>query len=372
VPGPVVAAAARAAASEAASATVGTAARQALLRRAFRAGAREAAGRGGGPSFFQRVRGSIWEIQGWDALFDKYLPRITHTVTVRAVGGKQCPLNTVVHLALATTFGCIRFEPAGFASSAIKVEVSHTANAVVVQYAYSTISALQVAQTVDRRLKRIFTDPSERRLVSRAVTLPFGPAQSRAVAPSLEEGMKQVGDNTGSTGSSVFDIAVGIGAGIGRGLGGWKAGPNVANVTPDTNGRPPDIPNNDVRRNKVGEENAKKRRAREDQRARMNFLGNAFGLDAVYDLGRTNIRASPPSTMLDTSDPADRPEPLKGMIGKVVLTRLPAANPQPPAAFGNDLRTLVAQALYDPGVRPPVPLTAYGPPTADPDTLARA
>jgi hypothetical protein len=366
MPGPVVATAARAAASEATSATVSTAARRALVRRAYRAGLRGAAGRG--PSLLSRVTEPIWAIQGYDALFDKYLPRITHTVTVRAVGGKQCPLNTVVHLALATTFGCIRFEPAGFASSAIKVEVSHTQNAVVVQYAYSTISALQVAQTVDRRLKRVFTDPSERRLVSRAVTLPFGPAQSRAVAPSLEEGMKQVGDNLGSTGSSVFDIAVGIG----KGLGGWKAGPNVANVTPDANGRPPDIPDNDVRRNKVGEENAKKRRAREDQRARMNFLGNAFGLDAVYDLGRTNIRASPPSTMLDTSDPADRPEPLKGMIGKVVLTRLPAANPQPPAAFGNDLRTLVAQALYDPGVRPPVPLTAYGPPTADAETLRQA
>jgi hypothetical protein len=360
MPGPVVAAAARAAASEAASATVGTAARQALMRRAFRAGMREAAGRGGGPSFAQRVRGSIWEIQGWDALFEKYLPRITHTVTVRAIGAKETPLDTVVHMALATTFGCIRFEPSYLASAAIKVEVSHTQNAAVVQYAYSTINALQVAGEANRILRRVLQDPATRRLASRvAAAAPFGPVAGRAIAPPLEEGMRQIGDNMPSTGSTIFDIAAGIGIAVTR----WKAGPNVTNTTSPAGGNPPPINPNDVIRNKAAEEAAEKKQARKQQADRMNLLGRIYGLDAVYSLGRTTIRASPPSYMLDTADPADRPEPLKGMIGKPVLTRLPAANPQPPAAAGNDLRTLVAQVLHDPGVRPPQPLTAFGPPT---------
>lgn len=80
---------------------------------------------------------------------------------------------------------------------------------------------------------------------------------------------------------------------------------------------------------------------------------------SAFDMGLEEIRGGAAPLMINTRQ---RLKPFDDMRNKVLLTRQPAANPAPPAVDGVDLRTLVAQVLHDPGVRPPLPKTSKGPP----------
>lgn len=89
-------------------------------------------------------------------------------------------------------------------------------------------------------------------------------------------------------------------------------------------------------------------------------LVRQFGAGAAWNMGREEIKGARPPFFIN---PAAPKLPFDHMADDYLwLTRLPAANPRPPAHDGIDLRTLVAQVLHDPGVRPPLPKTDKGPP----------
>ena len=98
-------------------------------------------------------------------------------------------------------------------------------------------------------------------------------------------------------------------------------------------------------------------------------LGNVGLADSAYDIGQEEIIGweGPPLVR-----PVKEKRPFNEMKYKLWLTRLPATNPKPPAYDGTDLRTLVAQVLHDPGVRPPLPKTDKGRPTVFDELKAKA
>lgn len=98
------------------------------------------------------------------------------------------------------------------------------------------------------------------------------------------------------------------------------------------------------------------------------FVGDQIrelGPGGIWDMARSNYYAGdPPATMiLDESEPYTSMRKWGQIEKRPLLTRSLAENPQAdkfpekhhPTAF--DLRSLVAQALYDPGVIPPTPDT---------------
>jgi hypothetical protein len=108
---------------------------------------------------------------------------------------------------------------------------------------------------------------------------------------------------------------------------------------------------------------------------RVQNVNRVLGPAGIWDIGESNIYAGltpatmavpdiqPYTDMLNWTGPNNAPRPL--------LTRDLADNPEPPQSPPNmhtthyDLRSLVAQALYDPGVLPPSPDTSVALPNAE-------
>jgi hypothetical protein len=104
-------------------------------------------------------------------------------------------------------------------------------------------------------------------------------------------------------------------------------------------------------------------------------ITEAMGAEEIWYLGRNEVKAGRPPYMI--ANPPVKEAPFWGEMlldaggpiidgappkGAVMITRDPSPNPQPPSGIfsGNDLRTLVAQVLHDPGLRPPAPATMNG------------
>lgn len=82
----------------------------------------------------------------------------------------------------------------------------------------------------------------------------------------------------------------------------------------------------------------------------------------IWDTPKDDIIGGPIPMILQ--DFVER-HPMNETKSQLFLTRSDAINPQPPGSDGLDLRSLVAQVLHDPGVRPPMPRTNAGPPVQD-------
>lgn len=93
---------------------------------------------------------------------------------------------------------------------------------------------------------------------------------------------------------------------------------------------------------------------------------NALQTSKIWDTPRDDILGG--VVPLVFRDFKDR-NPMDQTKDQIFLTRSDAINPQPPGADGLDLRSLVAQVLHDPGVRPPLPRTDAGPPVQDEDAI---
>lgn len=369
MPAPLAAAAGRVAASAvtrtAAAEALENAAARGLLRQLAMQGRAAHPERAGGPGIGRRVFWSIWEIQGWNQLFEKVVPSCQHKITVRAQGSKEAPLDDVVHMALATAFGLI--PSSKWASSAISVAASHTRNAVEVNYAYKVMTLPAVVGAGMKRLQRVIARDSSLRqiagIVNDAATDPLGTGIGAATDP--------VGTGGGILGP-ILDISFRIAnnpAKFARGVrSDWGAGGGISDTTPAGNGAAPNVTNNPVEQNGPGTADPKKKREMNAAEAINAAIFRAIGADAMYRLGKATILGGVPPAHMELDD---RPQPFGRMVDKVILTRKPADNPQPPAALGNDLKTLVAQVLHDPGVRPPLPMTDRGGPTVGIEEFGR-
>jgi hypothetical protein len=246
------------------------------------------------------------------ALSDKWLPGIRWTGTVSAVGFKTTPTRTVVHYALAVAFGLVKQQRVS--GVALSVDIDYETNHVVVIYTsnaywltelitlgiYNVNGAILPSKLAEdfNKLKKKLDDLPSRSLMKGFIKGP-------------QAGFVELGSGAVELAGDALALVL-------------KAYGN---------------------------------------------LGRMLGPLAIYDMGEETLFGGRPSVLLQ--DRPNEPEPFKSMHvdenGYLVplLTRLPAPNPQPPVPPGEDpstgysvdLRSLVAQALYDPGVAPPIPDT---------------
>lgn len=244
-------------------------------------------------------------------LASEWLPTISWEGVVQATGFKTTPTRTVVHYALAVAFGLIKQQRVS--DCVLMVDVDYETNHVTVVYkskAYWLTEILTLGiYTINGAVFPPGTVKDINSLIGKSMD---------AFSRSLQSGFKN--------GTTAGAIELGKQGAI---LGGDAL--------------------------------------RLILRAYQN-LGRLLGPLGVYDMGDETLYGGRASALLRAPF---QPEPFNSMItdanGKPVplLTRKPAPNPQPPVAIGTDpasgysldLRSLVAQALHDPGVIPPVPDT---------------
>lgn len=248
---------------------------------------------------------------------DSWLPHIAWEGVVNATGYKTTPTRTVVHYALAVAFGLIKQQRVS--ACALVVNVDYETNHVTVAY-ISKAYWLTEMLTLGLYVKTGMALPPD---IVKDVNALAGKATD-VLSRSLTAGFK--GGITNGT--------------IELGKGGVQLAGDALKLI---------------------------------FKAYQN-LGRLLGPLGVYDMGDDTLYGGRASALLRAPF---QPEPFKSMQTDAqgnpvpLLTRLPAANPQPPVAPGTDpssgysldLRSLVAQALYDPGVVPPVPDTNVSLPT---------
>lgn len=128
--GPIIAGAVRTAAAQAGRAALKQGAVAPGQFRAWRA------------RFWRNVRGAFdatlnagWQLNLWSDLFSETFPSVVNTVRVTTVGQKGTPAKNVLHVALAAAFGCLARGVPSFGDIGLRVEVDHMNNAVQVEYA---------------------------------------------------------------------------------------------------------------------------------------------------------------------------------------------------------------------------------------------
>ncbi len=241
----------------------------------------------------------------------RFFPSITWAGTVVCQGYKTTPTRTVVHFALALAFGLIK--QARFCDTMLYCEIDHVNNTVHVKYGSSTNPLAEIL-TIQMF---IWTGQA---------SVGQGQAIGQAISQLAQTNTRQLTNPTQLMDAGILQTLKD------------KAGPLKTLV---------DI----------------------FVKAYRN-MARKLGPQAVYDLGEESLYGGYPSALLDygtiLKDQKGVPQPFASFLGKEMLTRRDAPNPQvpgPPAfpdnslGYSTDLRSLVAQVLYDPGVQPPQPDT---------------
>jgi hypothetical protein len=377
---------------------------------ATRAAAREerAARRPGSPG---RVSGFLanagFALSSFDQIFSKYFPRIQQTVHVQAQGGPKAKGNAVVHTALAVAFGCIRQKRLGLVN--LNVTVNHTKNSAEVVFSISSLALVEALSQGSRLLDYLTSrEALDDFLKSQDAVAEVGSAATLGVVPPdlIRAAGEAIGEKwreeinaldralTGGriTGAppdkaerdrlqaELDDLTRQV-ADIQR----RKQVPGVVRKGgPDDAGVPPDPPKANLQKPEQDQPATRMARA---AFGIYKKVSQTLGQGIIWRLGRDEIRGAPAPAVLKkdlgaeagglfgvigrVGDIATGADTFDKLTGQVILTRNPAPNPQMPAGaadkfggfgFGTDLRTLVAQVLHDPGVRPPLPHTFAGPP----------
>lgn len=263
-------------------------------------------------SFASRALTAGWALQQWNQQMEDWFPKVKHAVTVTVNGGKVTPNTDVVHAALSIAFGALLHRPASLSSVTITLKNDPVNNACTVVFLISNISALFIAELLINGLFRLVG------------------AVGGAIARGVKEAVKELSPLTPGTVKRGND----------------KAPP-----------LPPGVP--------AGEEGG----GLLDEIKKINDkLARQFAGAGAFHMGREMLNGGKPPVLCNEQDKGG---PFDDMVYKLWLTRNPAANPLPPSNDGMDLRTLVAQVLHDPGVRPPRPETDKGPPVVDNEVLGK-
>lgn len=240
-----------------------------------------------------------------------YIPRLGWTGIVKAVGFKTTPTRTVVHYALAVAFGLIK--QTRISSVALNIEIDYNNNAVSVSYA------------------------SETSILTEMLTIQLFGVTGDLFPPNVaKDAIKMI-----ATG---FELK--------RKFAGVVKNPSAANIL-----------------ELVGDAAEVGPQALDTVLSVYTNVARMLGPLAIYDMGDETLYGGRASFLLRAPK---QPEPFASMIQQPMLTRVPAPNPQFPApvdattgkklapgvaGYSTDLRSLVAQALYDPTILPPSPDT---------------
>lgn len=263
-------------------------------------------------SFLTRAANAGFALQSWNDLFSRWFPSQSLLVKVSAQGSKKTTNQEVLHTALSIAFGTIETRRA-LSNIGLKVNLDHVNNSVEVGFAVSTAAAIDMIN------------------VAMILAAQFG--------------------------ASVGQIGQDVVRGVGKELERWfqdapwvKARKAIDSVTGNT----PTVPGHDFDATGAG------LKVVDAVKKIWDRINTDIGPGAVWAMARDEIVGGIAPGLMNTFK---EQKPFDDMVDKVLLTRVPAANPQPPTATGNDLRTLVAQVLHDPSVRPPLPNTDVGPRT---------
>jgi len=227
-----------------------------------------------------------------------FIPSISWKGSITATGFKTTPLRTVLHYCLAAVFGLIHQTRIGH--SAIHVDLHPNENRVDVVFINSSSLLLELFNVA-------------------LVGFAGNPGDFLKGAAFGAVGNRLIGQSKGVT-TSIFEFAKG---------------------KIDTNEAVKDIVDT------IGE------------------ISRRIGPGGIWDMAQSDIYAGkPPGTMeIGKVEPFDSIYQESVIGKKPMLTRQLALNPQAPTIPNMhypthfDLRSLVAQALYDPGVMPPIPDT---------------
>lgn len=356
----------------------------------------------------RRLGGAGWQLQSWSDLFSRYYPSLSNTVKVEAQGGPRTPLNTVVHMALAAAFGTCRFHKLSHVN--LKVGVSHTENAVEVTFTVANVAFIDALEMglrlIGDQIDNFIPELPEPEDLTNAEwwekkfkqIAEFDPIGAGGAAVRIAERERLRNDLMARVRAlqeqarAALERGDGIEAEIARealrrvlqeiqdrkqmpGVR-RKGGPEDA-LLPPTSSTNLDGPAPDAAASKVVFFALKAYRE----------ASRNLGQEVIYHLGRHEIRGGPAPHILKpfvekaggdalgalvggAGLVAAKDGPFTDLNGQLLMTRDPHLNPQMPTGphqnglggFGTDLRSLVAQVLHDPGVRPPAPQTASGPP----------
>ena len=261
--------------------------------------------------FASRALESAWALQAWNQQLESWFPSVKHSATVVVVGGKTTPNTDVVHAALSIAFGALSHRPSSIGKITIAVKNNPTTNEVAVTFIIASVAALFIAE-----------------LLSNILARPIN------IINVIGEGDSDIDDVVRGVKIVIVEnnpLVPGVGR---RGQQGVPPGGNQGGA----GGNP---------------------LLKEIHRIN-DALAGQFGGGACFHMGRDAIFGGKPPLLTQMKNKGGKL--FDEAVYKKWLTRDPDANPLPPAADGVDLRTLVAQVLHDPGVRPPAPQTDKGPP----------
>lgn len=261
----------------------------------------------------KRALAGLWPKQQWHC-------------HVSAYANKTTPMRTAVHYCLAVAFGLIKSNRLG--GMFIKIEIDYEINLVQV------------------------TLGMQSSLITDVVTAPTTIAKviGSAISGPPEQGMDT---SSGRFWGSLRSAA--------RGIGPWLPGSGIYyGVAALTSGgglppqEQPPAPNGGAPTTKLQDI--------------YNNISRELGPLSIYDMGDETIYGGTPTTLTSyvggVKPFADISKDAQGRPA-ILLTRYPAPNPQPPGppnlppayGYSTDLRSLVTQALVDPGMTPPFPQT---------------
>jgi hypothetical protein len=332
----------------------------------------------------------------WADLFARYYPSLSNTVRVKVQGSPTAPGNTVVQMALAAAYGLVRTNK--LCRIELAVQLNHTANECELELKVINLAFLDALESAMRQFE---VDDQGK-----------GPVRRTAegildVASELIPGDVDLAEFSRDLGKTFAELEAekerrekakqqaefeknlppppgpGPLAGVAREFNRQKRAmvPGLTRVGgPNDQKQPPQVKTNLDAGDVDPAAGALVRKTLQLYKA----VSSRLGQDIIYRMGRHRILGGPaPSVLAPQAAKAVGPlagvareiarrdiAPFRDMVGQTLLTREPAPNPQPPAGaasvtglngLGTDLRTLVAQALHDPGIRPPYPRTDAGP-----------
>ncbi len=338
-------------------------------------------------------------VQSWAEIFARYYPSISQTVHVKAQGGPDTSGNEVVHTALATVFGCLRQSRLG--SIELTVALSHTENTAEVIFKISSLALVDALNEgakladLDKIVKKIDEimdggDAAREAAASLGSISSFGTlsdedieAAGELVARAYRKAKDAIVTNKNKEElkkkqAELDELTKAVQAlqeekksrvpGTVR-----KGGPDDSRIgppIPGDNTQPGvpsvvDQPSSLLVRKMLGI---------------YKSVSKILGQGVIWNLGRQQILGGIEPDIMKQNNPGAFQKSgedtflglntFSHLKGKPILTRVHSVNPQMPNSkaglygyfgFGTDLRSLVAQVLHDPGVRPPSPQTNLGP-----------
>jgi hypothetical protein len=339
-----------------------------------------------------------WQANSWNDFFRNWMPGITVSYKVKAQGAPGTPTRDVLHLALAAVFGMsVSRRVANLKIQALVnhnlnyVEVVYSVNTVALEYAYSRILDGTATEALEGAAKTILNnitipgttihiDPS---IVERITSRIYDNVKDFVGQKEAMQKLQQEAARGDDLDNQIIEVQKKLKAQLAQQLKEEQelkdkqskdVNPPVqqkaaANKDKTRGINVPAV--NSVTepwlaiRNVVGIAAGELLKVKVAKQ--VDKLTNENGPKMLFELAPGQVFSGPMPWSLAINN---KVAPFTQMMiehapgtNNPLLTRATAENPQLPQAMGVDLKTLVAQVLFDPGTMPPPPRTHAGPPT---------